>query len=105
MATYGAIYIAHNPRDGEKVFKVGKTARPVSERMLDLTRETSNLGKYQSVACFVVTDMEAAEAACHRRLARYRVQENREFFELELPRLVKMVREETAAFFGARPSS
>lgn len=98
---YGAIYIAHNPRDGQTVFKVGKTERSVAERMADLTADTSNLGKYVPVAYFVVTDIDAAEAACHRRLARYRVQQNREFFDLPLARLVPVVREVTAPFKAA----
>jgi hypothetical protein len=91
---YGAIYIAHNPRDGDSIFKVGKTERSVEERMSELTSATSNLGKYSAYASFVVFDVDSAEYACHRRLRRYRVQENREFFEISLPRLLKIVAEE-----------
>ena len=40
---YGVIYIAHNPRDGDNTFKVGKTERIVEERMKDLTSSTSSL--------------------------------------------------------------
>ena len=95
---YGAIYIAHNPRDGESIFKVGKTERSVGERMSELTSVTSNLGTYSAIAHFVVFDVDSAEKACHERLSRYRVQNNREFFELPLPRLLKMVAEETARY-------
>jgi hypothetical protein len=27
---YGVIYVAHNPRDGENLYKVGKTERSVN---------------------------------------------------------------------------
>jgi hypothetical protein len=91
---YGAIYIAHNPRDGDNTFKVGKTERVVEERMKELTSSTSNLGTYTARAYFVVYDIDAAEQACHRALQRYRVQDNREFFELPLPRLIPIVSEQ-----------
>ena len=95
---YGAIYIAHNLRDGESIFKVGKTERSVEERMSELTSATSNLGKYSAIAYFVVLDIDSAEKACHKRLSRYRVQNNREYFELPLPRLLKIVAEETESY-------
>lgn len=98
MSKYGAIYIAHNPRDGEHVFKVGKTERFVPERMAELTAATSNIGTYTAKAVFLVRDVDAAEAACHQRLKRYRVQQNREFFELGLDRLVQAVKEEISTF-------
>lgn len=70
---YGAICIAHNPRDGDNTFKVGKTERIVEERMKDLTSSTSNLGTYTARAYFVVCDIDAAEQVCHRALSPYRV--------------------------------
>lgn len=91
---YGVIYIAHNPRDGDNTFKVGKTERTVEERMKELTSSTSNLGTYAAHAYFVVYDIDAAEQACHRALQRYRVQDNREFFEVPLPRLIRIVSEQ-----------
>lgn len=90
---FGAIYIAHNPRDGADVFKVGLTERSVEERMKELTASTSNLGQYTAMASFVVLDVESAETACHKRLSQYRLQANREFFQLELTRLIKIVQE------------
>ena len=98
MPRYGVIYIAHNPRDGADMFKVGKTERSVQERMAELTADTSNIGTYATKAIFVVTDVDAAEKACHKRLKRYRVQPNREFFNLKLDRLVQAVEEETSPF-------
>jgi hypothetical protein len=95
---FGAIYIAHNPRDGATIFKVGKTERAVDERMKELTAATSTLGTYTARAFFVVSDIDTAESACHHRLERYRVQNNREFFELPFSRLLQMVQEEIAPY-------
>jgi len=58
---YGAIYIAHNPRDGDNTFKIGKTERTVEERMKELTSTTATLGSYTACAYFVVSDIDAAE--------------------------------------------
>jgi hypothetical protein len=95
---YGAIYIAHNPRDGDNTFKVGKTERTVEERMKELTSATATLGSYTACAYFVVNDIDAAEEACHKRLNHYRVQDNREFFELPLARLIRIVKEEVQRY-------
>jgi hypothetical protein len=95
---YGVIYIAHNPRDGKSLFKVGKTERPPEERMKELTSAPSTIGRYSAIAYFVVTDIDAAEFACHKRLNRYRVQDNREFFDIPLERLLQIVEEEVAVF-------
>jgi len=95
---YGAIYIAHNPRDGDNTFKIGKTERTVEERMKELTSATATLGSYTACAYFVVNDIDAAEEACHKRLNHYRVQDNREFFELPLARLIRIVKEEVQRY-------
>jgi len=70
----------------------------VDERMKELTASTSTLGTYTARAFFVVSDIDVAEAACHKRLERYRVQNNREFFELPFSRLLQMVQEEIAPY-------
>lgn len=98
---YGAIYIAHNPRDGESLFKVGKTERLVDERMKELTASTSNLGTYSPKAYFIVAGIDEAEKACHKRLKRYRVQSNREFFDIPFERLIQIIQEVLAPFFAA----
>ncbi len=100
MPNFGAIYIVHNPRDGEHVYKVGKTERDVPSRIAELNADTTNLGAYSSCAFFVVSDVNAAEQACHTRLRQYRVQENREFFGLELRRLLPLVQEAVKPFLA-----
>jgi len=100
MGKYGLIYIAHNPRDGKDTFKVGKTERDIAGRMAELTASTSNLGQYSSLAYFVVSDIHAAERACHLRLAQYRIQENREFFEIEINLLLRVVQEQVSPYLA-----
>jgi hypothetical protein len=97
---YGAIYIAHNPRNGDNTFKVGMTERSVDERMKELSAATSNLGTYSAAAFFIVTDIDSAEKACHKRLKKYRVQSNREFFELSFPRLLQIVKDEIEPYLA-----
>lgn len=96
--SYGIIYIAHNPRDGENIFKVGKTERQIHHRLKELTSSTSNLGSYQAIAYFVVNDIHQAEATCHKKLRAYRVQYNREFFEIPLEYLLQYVRAAVTPF-------
>jgi len=95
---YGVIYIAHNPRDGKNIFKVGKTERYANERMKELTASTSTLGTYTAQAFFVVQDIDTAESVCHKRLAQYRVQVNREFFKIPFSHLLQIIQEETASY-------
>jgi hypothetical protein len=100
VPNFGAIYIVHNPRDGEHIYKVGKTERDVESRIAELNADTTNLGAYSACAFFVVSDVNAAEQACHTRLSQYRVQENREFFGLELRRLLPLVQEAVKPFLA-----
>lgn len=100
MPNFGAIYIAHNPKDGPHVYTVGKTERDVASRMAELNADTTSLGTYSACGFFVVSDIDAAEQACHMRLKLYRVQENREFFELELGRLLPLVQEAVQPFLA-----
>jgi hypothetical protein len=98
MGHYGAIYLLHNALDGEEVFKVGATTREVKTRVKELTAETSNLGAYDECGHIVVTDVEAAEKACHHRLREFRIQSNREFFKLGRDELVIHVEKACARY-------
>jgi hypothetical protein len=100
MGRYGLVYIAHNPRDGKNTFKVGKTQRDIAGRMAELTASTSNIGSYSPLAYFIVADIDAAEQACHSRLAQYRIQKNREFFEVELSLLIQIVKKQISPYLA-----
>jgi len=66
--------------------------------MAELTASTSNLGVYSYLAYFIVSDIDAAEQACHSRLAQYRIQENREFFEVEISLLLQVVKDQVSPY-------
>ena len=68
MAKHGVIYIINNKiRDGEDVFKVGETY-DLDRRLADLNNETSNIGKFEKVALFPVSDTARAEKECYKEL-------------------------------------
>ena len=98
MSKYGVIYIANNnERDGGSVFKVGKSTQP-DKRMVELNSETSNFGKFEIIARFVVSDIDKAEYECHQNLAAYRIQERREFFKIEQDKIVQIVERVVLSF-------
>ena len=92
MDKHGWIYIFNNEeRDGDEVFKVGYTS-DVKLRLSQLNSETGSYGKFEQIAKFFVTDMEAAERECHEELEDYRKQDNREFFQGNQKEIVNIVK-------------
>lgn len=89
---YGLIYIARNNCDPINTYKVGKTSKKIELRMKQLTRDTSNLGEYESVGSIVVSEISKVEKETHNRLSRYRIQSNREFFKCDLSTIVRTLR-------------
>ena len=90
----GIIYIAQNQTYGPNVYKVGKTERTnVRERMQELTGDTGVLGEFKKLGHALVEDVEDCERKCHDVLRQFRIQQNREFFEIDLGRLVSLIRE------------
>ncbi|SVD36957.1 uncharacterized protein METZ01_LOCUS389811 [marine metagenome] len=92
MDEYGWIYIINNKeRDGDGVFKVGYTS-DLKSRLSKLNSETGSYGKFEQIAKFFVTDMEAAERECHTELEDYRKQDNREFFQGNQKEIINIVK-------------
>ena len=92
MDEYGWIYIINNKeRDGDGVFKVGYTS-DLKSRLSKLNSETGSYGKFEQIAKFFVTDMEAAERECHEELEDYRKQDNREFFQGNQKEIINIVK-------------
>ena len=90
----GIIYIAQNQTYGPNVYKVGKTERTnVRERMQELTGDTGVLGEFNELGWALVDDVDDCEKKCHTKLNKFRIQQNREFFEIDLGRLVSLIRE------------
>jgi len=90
MAHYGIVYIIRNNTHPPNVYKVGMTTRSVKERIDELNRETSNVGRFEALAQFPVSNMEAAEAECHRDLGAYNLE--KEFFKGPLPEIIEIVK-------------
>lgn len=78
--SYGFIYYLANP-SMPGLIKVGMTSRHPRERMEELTRATACPEPFQMLAYFDTPDPTLAEREIHHRLARYRVNDSREFFK------------------------
>ena len=90
MAKHGVIYILNNKRNGDNVFNVGETF-DLDKRIAELDSETSNVGNFEKVAIFSVSDTARAEKECHRELSRFRVHKGKEFFEGNQSEIVNIV--------------
>lgn len=93
MSQFGLIYIISNSKQGKNVFKVGKTSKQIDQRLKQLNSETGLIGKFKVFASFAVDDIDEAEKICHNELDDYRIQDNREFFEIEYSEIMEIVRE------------
>lgn len=89
--SFGIIYVIRNSRMGATTVKVGKTNRSLPERIRELNSATSNLGQFEPLAYFPVSDIDRAESECHLALSGYRVQNNREFFEGDIQKIILTV--------------
>ena len=93
MSQYGLIYIISNPKQGMNIFKVGKTSKTIDQRLKQLNSETGLIGQFKLYASFLVEDIDSTEKICHEKLDDYRIQDNREFFEIEYPEILEVIRE------------
>ena len=90
----GIIYIARNPEYKEDIYKVGKTERTNLRlnRMIELSNHEGVLGQFKTIGYLLVNDVNNAEKICHQDLTKFRYQNNREFFEINLQSLLKEIR-------------
>lgn len=93
MSQYGLVYIISNKKQGENIFKVGKTSKTINTRLKQLNSETGLIGSFKVYASFLVDDIDEAEKVCHQELDEYRIQDNREFFEIKYFEILEIVRE------------
>jgi hypothetical protein len=94
----GWLYLLTNPAMPGLV-KIGMTTRSPEERAQELA-STGVPMPFHVVAAWAVDDVRAAERDAHAALARYRVNDAREWFRLSVPAAIKALGRETAA----RPS-
>ncbi len=88
----GYIYIAINESYGERV-KIGKTSHLPEKRAKELSSHTGVPTRFHIAYQEYVIDCDLAEKIIHRKLARYRVNKRREFFEIPLKDAIKIVTE------------
>jgi hypothetical protein len=96
-APEGFIYILINPCMPEMV-KIGKTTRTSEERAAELSNATGVPMKFIVAYEIEVSDCDAAESDTHNRLADFRVNDDREFFNVPLKTAIQIVEEMTRPY-------
>lgn len=91
----GWLYLLTNPAMPELV-KIGMTTRSPEERALELA-STGVPMPFHVAAAWAVDDVRAAERDAHAALARYRVNDAREWFRLSVPAAIKALGRSTQA--------
>jgi len=92
----GYVYILTNPAMPGLV-KIGHTSKHPSTRAAELSAATGVPGCFIVAWAHPVTNHEALEALAHGRLARYRVNNNREFFSCTVAEARRIIEQEAAA--------
>lgn len=79
----GYIYMASNPYFVENILKIGMTRKfPPSNRIKQLSANTATPGAYELQCIIEVPDCIEFESHVHIRLKKYRVSNNKEFFNI-----------------------
>lgn len=86
----GFIYVLSNPSLANTL-KVGKTNRDVSLRAAELSKSTSMPTPFSIDAYFTSKSTDADERRVHEALSKYRINSNREFFQLSLKEAVEII--------------
>lgn len=77
----GYIYILQSAAHQSDTFKVGRTTRTPEARANELSRETGSPSRFLVLKEWDVLDCVEAEELIHQKLAQYRVNPKREFFQ------------------------
>ncbi len=96
MPQYGIIYVAQNRKHGDNIFKVGSSEFSIDEKLDELNASTEN-GKYESVAFFVVSDIISADESCQENLASFKG-EGQGIFEIEFAELMSVINETVSPY-------
>jgi hypothetical protein len=83
MAQSGYIYVLYNP-SANGVVKIGKTQRNPDERAKELSSATGVPTPFVVIYQSIFQDCVGAELFIHTKLDKYRVANNREFFQLPI---------------------
>ena len=90
----GIIYIARNNNNPPNHYKIGKSDRvDPAHRMRELTSETTNYeGEFKSQGHVVVSNVDECERLVHQNLSNERINQRREFFNIDLDKAIKTIR-------------
>lgn len=94
----GVIYVLTNPYYKRNIVKIGKTHRTADVRALELAKPTGVPDKFEIVFDEIVSDVDKAEKAIHRKLEKCRVNSSREFFEISIRDAIKTVQSVTKEY-------
>lgn len=91
----GIIYIARNDSNPTDHYKIGKSDRAdPSYRMRELTSDTTNYqGEFLSKGYVLVSEVNECERLVHQILDDVRINDRREFFEINLSEAIKVIRQ------------
>ena len=91
----GIIYIARNNTNPPNHYKIGKSDRadPI-QRMRELTSDTTNYrGEFFSEGYVLVSEVDECERLVHETLNYTRINDRREFFDINLGEAIKVIRQ------------
>jgi T5orf172 domain. len=95
----GFIYVMRSPLHPRNIFKVGLTQSSTETRVNELSSATGVPGRIYVMQEWAVGDCVSIEREIHSRLAEYRVDPRREFFEAPLEHIMSVI-EETILSMG-----
>ena len=95
----GFIYVMRSPLHPRNIFKVGLTQSSTETRVNELSGATGVPGRIYVMQEWAVGDCVSIEREIHSRLAEYRVDPRREFFEAPLEHIMSVI-EETILSMG-----
>lgn len=90
---HGFIYVMRSAVHDKNVFKVGLTRRDSETRSKELSRSTSSPDHFHVMEEWEVSDCVLAEKLIHEKLSEYRINPNREFFQVSYKTIFKVIDE------------
>lgn len=83
------VYAISNPAFGDNIYKIGMTTRPdLKARIKELSNSTSIPTNFEIEAAIKVIDAAKIEKKLHRELSRHRINNKREFFQIEFSQII-----------------
>lgn len=97
----GWLYVLSR-RDEPDIVKIGMTTRSVAKRVKEINSATGVLRPYSVRSAYKVECVRNAEKIVFKRLADYRIREDREFFQIPFEKACKLIESEIFHFLTRR---